>query len=68
MLPDGSTVPKQDQHSLHLRRVYMKYNAESTDFRADCCANNYAWLHESNIPAIVEAVAIKSSWCAKSIR
>eukprot|EP01047_Picozoa_sp_COSAG01_P076578 COSAG01_NODE_13492_length_1578_cov_0.942529_1_plen_465_part_01 len=71
MLPDGSTVPKQDQHSLHLRRLYMKFNPDSTDFRRDCCANNYAWLHDSNIQAIVQAarLAIKGKlykeFCAK---
>jgi hypothetical protein len=55
MLPDGSTVPKQDQHSRDLRKLYKKFNPSSPDHRKDCSANNYAWLHPENIPQIVEA-------------
>jgi hypothetical protein len=54
-LPDGSTVPKQDQHSRDLRKLYRKFNSDSHDHRKDCIANNYGWLHPENIPQIVEA-------------
>eukprot|EP01047_Picozoa_sp_COSAG01_P022153 COSAG01_NODE_1307_length_10805_cov_22.707547_3_plen_266_part_00 len=71
MLPDGSTVPKQDQHSRDLRKLYKKYNPNSQNHRTDCAANNYAWLHAENIPQIVEAArhALKGKqlreFCAK---
>jgi hypothetical protein len=71
MMPDGSTVPKQDQHSRDLRKLYKKYNPNSQDHRTDCAANNYAWLHVENILQIVEAArhALKGKqlreFCAK---
>jgi hypothetical protein len=56
-LPDGSTVPKQAQHSRDIRAVYKKFNPNPAmdDFRGICSAGDYAWLHASNITAIVEA-------------
>jgi hypothetical protein len=56
-MPDGSTVPKQAQHSRDIRAVYRKFNKDPAmgDYRGICSAGNYAWLHESNIGAIVEA-------------
>jgi hypothetical protein len=64
-------VPKQDQHSRDLRKLYKKYNPDSQDHRTDCAANNYAWLHVENILQIVEAArnALKGKqlreFCAK---
>jgi hypothetical protein len=56
-LPDGTTVPKQAQHSRDIRTVYRKFNKDPPmgDHRGLCSAGDYAWLHESNIEAIVEA-------------